>query len=150
MALDTNKMNYNTYYKTLDEKEMYFTIGVTYIAKYPDTKRHLFKNEPIIYVYHFNTDGNIDYVSYGKLLDIGPQCGVEYTLLGWTIDKDTNLEEVGLKETAKEMTFSYETLTPATSIENDLLNNEISNFLDNPTEYFKKNESNEERMTKVR
>ena len=139
MSLDVKKMNYNTYYKTLDENEMYFTTGATYIAKYVDPKRHLFKKEPIIYVYHFNTNGNIDSVSYGKLLNIGPQCGVEYTLIGWSINKDTNLEEVGLKETAKEMTFSYETLTPTTPIENDLLNMEISNFFNDPIAYFNKN-----------
>lgn len=146
MALDTNRMNYNVLYKTLDEKEMYFTIGVTYIAKYVDSKRYLFKKEPIIYVYHFNTDGIIDSVSYGKLLNKGPQCGVEYTLMGWNINKDTNLEKVGLKKTAKEMTFSWETLTHATPIENNLLNIEISNFFDNPIEYFKKSEPIEKRI----
>lgn len=136
MALDINRMNYNTYYKTLDEKEMYFAVGVTYIAKYADKKRHFFKQDPFVYVYHFNTDGMIDCVSYGKLLDIGPQCGVEYTLMGWTINKDTNLEEVGLKKTAEEMTFSYETLTPTTPTESDLINSEISHFFENIPAYF--------------
>ncbi len=149
MALDVNRMDYNTYYKTLDESTMYFTTGVTYIAKYAEPKRHLSNQKPIIYAYHFNTDGKIDSVYYGNLLDIGPQCGVEYTLMGWTIKKDTNLEEVGLKRTAKEITLSYETLTPATPAENDLLNTEISSFSDNPTEYFKNNEQKKRERQKL-
>ena len=149
MALDINRLNYNTYYKTLDENKMYFTVGVTYIAKYAEPKRHLLKQKPIIYVYHFNADGKIDWVTYGKLLDIGPQCGVEYTLMGWTIQKDTDLEEVGLKRTAKEITLSYETLTPATATENDLLNTEISCFSDNPIEYFKNTEQKKKERQKL-
>ena len=123
MALDINRMDYNTYYKTLDEKDMYFTTGVTYVAKYIDPKKHLFKKEPIIYVY------------YGKLIKKDAQAGLEYSIMGWKIDKDTNMDDVGLKLTASEITCSWETLIPATPIETDLLNVEISNFLNNPTEY---------------
>lgn len=135
MALDINRMDYNTYYKTLDEKDMYFTTGVTYVAKYIDPKKHLFKKEPIIYVYHFDNSSKIDYVIYGKLIKKDAQAGLEYSIMGWKIDKDTNMDDVGLKLTASEITCSWETLIPATPIETDLLNVEISNFLNNPTEY---------------
>lgn len=135
MALDLKRMEDNILYKTLDENEMYFTTGLTYIVKYGDSRKHLFPKKPIIYIYHFNSDGKIDSVSYGTLINKKYQSGTAYSIMGWTIDKDSNMNEIGLKETAHEIVCSWAKIEPTAPLENSLLNIEISNFFNDPIEY---------------
>ena len=146
MALDINRMNYNVLYKTLDEKESYFTTGTTYVTRVLNMQKNSTIKNPIISVYHFTSDERIDYVVYGELINHSSQSGVEYSILGWKIDKDSNMNEIGLKETAKEIVCSWSSLTPVESLKSELLKIEISSFFDNPIEYFKRNESKEERI----
>ncbi len=131
MALDINRMDYNVLYKTLDERKMYFTTGITYVAKSFNSEKKLSLKKPIIYVYNFDLEGKVNHVSFGKLMNLDCQNGVEYSILGWTIDKDSNIDEIGLKETAKEITCSWETLDPVSAEENEKLNKEILDFFEN-------------------
>ena len=136
MALDINRMNYNVLYKTLDERELYFTTGTTYVTRVLNMQKNSTIKNPIISVYHFTSDERIDYVVYGELINHSSQSGVEYSILGWKIDKDSNMNEIGLKETAKEIVCSWESLTPVELSKSELLKIEISKFTENPTKYF--------------
>ena len=133
MALDINRMNYNVLYKTLDERELYFTTGTTYVTRVLNMQKNSTIKNPIISVYHFTSDERIDYVVYGELINHSSQSGVEYSILGWKIDKDSNMNEIGLKETAKEIVCSWESLTPVELSKSELLKIEISKFTENPT-----------------
>ncbi len=138
MALNINKMDYNTLYKTLDEREMYYTTGITYVAKYKNLKKITLSKKPIIFTYNFDLDGKINYIVYGELINHKYQCGVEYSIMGWIIDKNSKIDEIGDKKNAREITCAHAGLTPISQNENELLNIEISKFLKNPVEYFEK------------
>lgn len=138
MALNINKMEYNTLYKTLDEREMYYTEGITYVAKYKDPRNFHLSRKPIIFTYNFDLDGRINNVVYGELINHKYQCGVEYSIMGWIIDKNSNFDEIGDKRTAREITCSKRDLIPLSQAESELLNSEISEFFNDPIEYFKK------------
>lgn len=140
MALDIDRMEHNVLYKTLDEREAYFTTGITYVAKCKRFKKGLSLIKPIIYVYHFDLDGKLDCVLYGKLISRKYQCNVEYSILGWRINKNSNFDEIGLKETVEEITCSWERLEPASPQESEQLNKEICDFFNNPREYLKDDE----------
>ena len=49
MALNINKIDYNTLYKTLDEREMYYATGITYVAKYEDSRKFSLSKKPVIF-----------------------------------------------------------------------------------------------------
>lgn len=136
MALDINRMNYGVLYKTLDEREEYFTKGTTYVTRVLNMQKNSTIKNPIISVFHFTSNEKIDYVIYGELINHSSQSSVEYSILGWKIDEDSNMNEIGLKETAKEIVCSWESLTPVESPKSELLKIEISKFTQNPTEYF--------------
>lgn len=138
MALNINKIDYNTLYKTLDEREMYYTTGITYVAKYEDSRKFSLSKKPVIFTYNFDLNGRINNIVYGELINHKYQCGVEYSIMGWIIDKNTNFNEIGDPKTAREITCSKRDLIPLSQAESELLNIEISKFLKNPVEYFEK------------
>lgn len=138
MALNINKMEYNTLYKTLDEREMYYTTGITYVAKYEDSRKFSLSKKPVIFTYNFDLNGRINNIVYGELINHKYQCGVEYSIMGWIIDKNTNFNEIGDPKTAREITCSKRDLIPLSQAESELLNNEIYELFNDPIEYFKK------------
>lgn len=133
MGLNVQNLMHGVLYKIMDENDVYYTQGIWYLRKIvnPNTS-----NEPILYVYHFDLDGKLINIYCGHYVDIKNQNGVEFTINGWTIDKNSSIENVGNKNTIKEMTFSFNTLLPVTSIECDLLDREIMCCLEDPTKYF--------------
>ena len=136
MGLDIKNMDYGVLYKFLDEREAYFTNGVWYISKYNNPKS---STEPIIYVHHFDLNGKIICTYCGNIINYSYQNGVEFTIKGWKIDKDSPISNVGKSDTMEELSFSMGTLTPVPSNEKINLNVEILNFLENPKEYLKQN-----------
>ena len=132
MALNIEQMDYVRLYKFLDEKEAYFAHGVWYVCKYNNPKS---SKEPIIYVYHFDLNGKVVAIYCGNLIKYDYQNGVEFSLKGWKVDKDSSISNVGSKETIEELTFSVMTLTELDESETSIIREEILCFLDDPMAY---------------
>ena len=133
MGLDIKKMDFDVLYKILDEKDEYYEEGTWYVRKYYNSSRF---REPIIYVYHLDLNGKILSIFCGNYINRKYQNKEDFSIKGWVIDKDSSIKDVGKKDTVKEMSFRWKTLTPQTPIEQDLIDIEILDLLEDPVTYF--------------
>ncbi len=132
MGLNVEQMHYEVLYRFLDERESYFAHGVWYVRKYNNSKSF---QKPIMYIYHFDLNGKVVAIYCGNLIDYNYQNGVEFSIKGWKIDKESSIDDVGSQDTINEYTFSVMNLTTLSSPESEMVNDEILHFLEDPTAY---------------